>query len=128
MRYGDQCDSAILHILIQVSLYVHADSRCAFIENSIFRLMIDESAHGHSLLLTTRKDIIPIVDVVPALFTLDEVSKSDILELLHQVIVGDTFSAALLNGVGVNELISQATNWQVGSLRNVENIIHAGLV
>lgn len=48
--------------VVQLCLDVHADSAGALIQNSEHGLMVEKTSHCHTLLLTSRKDISPVVN------------------------------------------------------------------
>ena len=79
MGHGDQSDTLLLHVRVEVSLDVDGHSGGALVEDSVEWLMVDEARHSDALLFTTRKNIRPVVERVPStLFALDDVGEANI--------------------------------------------------
>jgi hypothetical protein len=76
MRDCDHSYPEALHVRIQVTLHVHADGTCALIKNCILWSVVNKSGHGDTLLLATRKHIIPVRLSIPAAFSADQVSQT----------------------------------------------------
>ena len=60
MTYSDKGNALFFHMCVKMAFDIHGDSRRAFVQYSILWLVVDQSAHCHSLLLTSTQDIIPI--------------------------------------------------------------------
>ena len=108
-----------------MAFYVHAHSACAFIQDGVGRFVIDESAHGHSLFLTTTKNIVPIILLFPAAFSGNEIPKFHIFEELEEFVIS---GGALFLLVWVNKLITKRSLRQVWSLWDVEDLFQVWLV
>lgn len=128
MTDRDHGDALRLHVRVEMSLDVDTDSAGAFVEDGVFGLVIDQSAHRHSLLFATAEDIVPVVLGVPAALTVDEVFESDLAEELSEVILRDVLGELILFGIWIDELVSQCSVGEVRSLRNVEDLFEWGFV
>ena len=51
---GEQSNAAIFSCLINLTLHINANSAGTFIQQHKVRLVIEETRHSYSLLLTTR--------------------------------------------------------------------------
>ena len=85
-------------------------------QNSESGLVVEQSSHGNSLLFTTRKDIVPVIDGIETSFSFNEVVKIDFLENLLNVFIRNSLSEHLKLGVGIDDLVSEVSRRQVGSL------------
>ena len=124
----DECDSLVLHVLIEVSLDIDAHGRGALVEDSINRLVVNQTRHRHTLLLSSRKHIVPVILGVPTTFTCRQVFKLDFIENLLKLVFIDTLSSHLLLSVRVDDLISQGSLRQVRSLRYVKDLVDGGFL
>ena len=77
MRYCDQGNSLLLHVRIKKPFHVDRHSTRAFIQDSIFRLMVNQSSHCNSLLFSSRKHVIPVIICIKTVFF----SRSQIAQL-----------------------------------------------
>ena len=124
----DQRDPLVLHVLVQVALHVNAHRRGALVQYRIYRPVVNQSSHRHALLLTAGKHVIPLVLRVPTTLTLHQVFKLDLSENFLEFLLVDTLAFHVLNCVRVYNLIAQCSLGQVGSLRDVEDLVDSGLL
>lgn len=125
---SNQSDTLVFHVGVEMALDVHTDGGGAFIEDGIAWFVIDKSTHGHSLLLSTTQNIVPVIAVLPSSFSVNEVCKSDLLEDLEKHVIGGTVSSALLNSMWVDYLVTEISGRQVWSLWDVEDLIEGWLM
>ena len=53
VRDGDEGDSLILHVLVEVALYVDAHSAGTFVQDGVDGLVVNQASHCNTLLLTS---------------------------------------------------------------------------
>ena len=82
---------------VEETLNVHTDGTSALVEDSIGWLVVDESSHGHSLLLTATEDIVPVIVFVKSTFSWGDIFKFDDQENLFKILVGDSSGLHLLD-------------------------------
>ena len=80
VRDGDEGDALILHVLVEVALDVDAHSACAFVQDSVDGLVVNQASHGDALLLTAGEDIVPVSNGVPGAFSAHEVVEADFIQ------------------------------------------------
>lgn len=128
VRDCDKCDPLVLHVLIEVALDVDAHGRGALVQDRVDRLVIDQARHCHTLLLTSRQHVVPVVLRLPATLTLHQVFKLDLSENRLKFLLVNAFAFHILDSVRVDNLIAQCSLWQVGSLGDVEDLINGWLL
>lgn len=84
--------------------------------------MVDQSTHCDSLLLAARQNVVPVVVGIEAvILSSGKVAQlNDVKDFLN-IIIGFTGSTHLLDSLWINDLVSESSLRQVGSLRNVED-------
>lgn len=125
---GDQGDALGLHVVVQVLLNVDGDGTSAFIQDSVLGLVVKKAGHGDTLFFTSGEHIVPVVLRVPSTFALDQLAESHVFKENHEVIVSHLLGLHLLEGVRVDQLISESTVREVGSLGNVEDLVSSRLM
>jgi hypothetical protein len=73
-RIGKRTNASGLGSLIQQTFDITADRTCAFVNERISRLMVEESRNSHPLLLTTRQNILPIFARIPATLSIRQIA------------------------------------------------------
>lgn len=128
VRDSDECDTHLLHVGVEMAFNINGHSASALVQDGIQRLVVDQTSHSDSLLLTAGEDIAPVVEGVPAvLLTSDDMSKSHVFHNFKQIFFSDALLLHLGEAVRVDDLVSKRANWQVGSLRDVEDFLYRGL-
>jgi hypothetical protein len=59
---GEQGDVQLLGLVVQFRLHVHAHCAGALVQDGEEGPVVEESRHGHALLLPAGKDVCPVVD------------------------------------------------------------------
>lgn len=123
MGDGEERDADLSAVLVHAALDVHRDGAGALVEDGELWMVIEEARHGDSLLLAPAQHVDPVLDRVQAFFTLlHERSQLHDVEEVVQVLVGLAAPLHLLVRVRINNLIAQAAQRHVWSLRNVEEL------
>jgi len=125
---GDQGNALSLHVVVEVLLNIDRDGTGALIQDGVLGFVVEETSHGDTLFFTSGKYIVPVVLGVPSSLTLDELTKSDILQEYHKVFVSLFLGLHLFKSVGVDKLIAESSIGKVGTLGNIEDLVNGGLV
>lgn len=84
--HREQGDLQLLGFVVQLGLHVHAHGAGALIQDGEQGLVIEQSSHCHSLLLSARKDVVPVVDSIEAAFSFHNVGQLHVVEDLEQIL------------------------------------------
>ena len=76
----------MLTALVHSSINLSNPEGTSHTENSELGLVVEETGHRHSLLLTSRQYIIPIVDTIKATLSVNQVSELHSLQVLLQIL------------------------------------------
>ena len=87
VTHSDKGDSNLLHVSVQVSLDVDAHSAGALVQDCVGRLVVNQTGHRDSLLLSATQHIIPIVELVPSTFSGHEVTKTHFVQNRLQILL-----------------------------------------
>ncbi|WAQ88424.1 hypothetical protein PtA15_9A551 [Puccinia triticina] len=88
--------------------------------------MVVESADGEPLLITAAERILPFPDDVPAALALEDGVQVDDGEDAEEVVVGDAAGGHVCARVGIDELVAQGAQGEVGALGDIEATGSAG--
>ena len=111
-----------------MALDVDAHSACAFVQDSVDGLVVNQASHGDALLLTAGEDIVPVSNGVPGAFSAYEVVEAHFIQDDLKAFLINLFSSHLFDGVRVDNLVTKCALRQIGSLRDVEDLINGWLV
>ena len=128
VRHGNQRDALVLHVLVEVALDVHRHGASALVQDRVDRLVINQSGHGNALFLTPRKHVVPVGHGVPTALSRHEVIKAHFVQDYLQFFLVNAFAPHLLNGVRIDNLVSESALGEVWPLRDVEYLINGRLV
>lgn len=113
----------LLGLQVQLCLHIHAHCGGTFIQNCEQRTVVKQSCHRDSLLLTSGKHVVPIIHSIETFLSLLNVVEFDPFQQLSDLIIA---SGDHVFRMGVDNLVSECTGREIGSLRNVEQPIHVG--
>ena len=121
MRHRKQRNPQLLRPLIQFRLHIHTHRRRTLVQYREDRSMVEESSHRYPLLLSPRKNVLPVIDRIESFLSLLDVVQLDPVEKLSELFVrsGDAFL-----GMGVDDLVAECTGREVGTLGYVEKLVH----
>src|SRR5690349_14475839 len=123
MRYSQERDAELHAVGVHDLLDLHTDSTGALVQNGIAGAMVVETSHGDSLLVTSGQGITPLALTVPTTLTLDNVVQLDDLENLLEVLVGVAVGLHVLHRVGVNDLVAEGSEREIGALGDIEDVL-----
>lgn len=118
-------DSLLLACLVKQTLDIARNSASTLVNEGILRLVVQQASNSESLLLTTTKNVLPLLAGVPATFTLRQVSKTSLVEGALQVVLVLAFLAHVGLTVRVNDLIAERTDAEIGPLGKEHDAIFA---
>ena len=76
----DERDALLLHVGVEMTLNVDRDGAGAFVKDSVEGFVVDKTRHRNPLLLTSRKNVSPVVvRVETVFFTGNDVRKSHVV-------------------------------------------------
>lgn len=117
----EECDAHSSAVLVHAALNIYRNSARALVQNGKLWMMVEESRHGHSLLLTTAQHVYPILDRVQALLALlHQSTQLHNVQEVYNVLIGLSTSLHLLVSMWIDNLIAKASERHVRPLRNVE--------
>jgi len=88
--------------------------------------VVKNARHSDTLLLAARKHVLPLLDRVPAALTVRDLGQVGGLEDLEQLGIGEALLLGVLLTVGVDDLLAERTDGQVGPLRNEKHVVVTG--
>jgi len=110
MTDSNQSDTLTLHIRVEMTFDINRDSRGTLIKDGILRLMVNQTSHSNSLLLTTREHIFPFsISIKSISLSLNHMGQFYLFHNFIDSIVIISLCFHLLNCVWVNDLISQGS-------------------
>ena len=77
---SEESDIQFLGFVVKLSLDVHTNGACAFIKNGEKRFMIKQSRHCHTLFLSSRENVCPVIDWVESAFSVLNVVKPNVFQ------------------------------------------------
>ena len=101
---------------------IEGDSAGALIQDGILWLVVEQTRHGNTLLVTARERITPFTLNVPAALTLNNVADLQEIKDLQKVVVTDALSVHLSNSVRIDYLVAQRAQREVGALRDIGEV------
>mmetsp|Transcript_8929 Transcript_8929/g.17256 ORF Transcript_8929/g.17256 Transcript_8929/m.17256 type:complete len:214 (+) Transcript_8929:3545-4186(+) len=128
LTHCDECDALLLEVFVNVSFCLDADRTRALIQDCVLRAVVQQTSQGDSLLLPSAERVIPFFFFVHASSLICEVWQVDSRKQVNQVLVIIAFLQHFSLGIRVNNLVTQCSNRQVGSLRHIEQLVHGWLV
>ena len=121
MRYSEQSNSSFLCLHVQLSLNVHAHGRSALVHYREQRLVVKQSRHSDSLLLSSRKNVFPVAHRIETLLSFLQVVQLDLAKQLAHVLV---VTMSQVPRMRVYYLVAKSSRRKVRSLRNIEEFVH----
>jgi len=128
VAYGNQCDSLVLHVLVDVCLDVDAHLRGALIHDRVDRLVVQQATHSDTLLLSSTEHLVPIVVRVPSVVPTNQVVEFHLVEDALQVLIRNPLGPHVGDGMRIDNLVTESALREVGTLRDVEDLVNRGLV
>mmetsp|Transcript_15835 Transcript_15835/g.40729 ORF Transcript_15835/g.40729 Transcript_15835/m.40729 type:complete len:276 (-) Transcript_15835:787-1614(-) len=125
MRNRKHSDAQLRKLLVHRALFTRVDCAGRFVEDGKLRFVKQETRKAHSLLLTTRQNVGPVVmRHVQRIISGDELFKADLFQAAFDLfIVGHS---RVGTGKGVRDLVPQCPRHEIRALGHVEHV--AGLL
>jgi hypothetical protein len=114
--------------LVEVALDVDAHCAGAFVQDGVDWLVVNQASHGNALFLTSGEDVVPVSNGVPGAFSAYEVVEAHFIQDDLKALLINLFSSHLFDGVRVDNLVTKCALRQIGSLRDVEDLVNGWLV
>jgi len=90
--------------------------------------MVEETREAHALLLATAEDVLPLLAGVPTALAVGEVTEAGFLEDMLEIVLGLALLAHVVLVVGVDDLVAEGADAEVGALGEEHDAVLAGLL